>query len=115
MITRIKGVSFNNINPPDEYRQDIIEELLQKGLLQRGTELVLQRQPDNPYDSNAIAIFSQGGKQLGYVDRNLASVYAEIMDKGYGVKAYVNNVLGGEDEYLYGVEIKIQIYINISI
>ena len=36
-------------------------------------KLELKHEPDNPFDSNAIAVISPSGKQMGYLDSRLAS------------------------------------------
>lgn len=52
-------------------------------------EIHLVREPDNPYDKNAIAVYNKNKEQLGYIRRDFASVYAEKMDLGFIYKAIV--------------------------
>jgi hypothetical protein len=41
----------------------------------------VRRQPSNPYDSNAIAVYSpHGGIQIGHIKRQVAAVLAPLMD-----------------------------------
>lgn len=49
-----------------------------------GTMLQLKREPNNPADKNAIAIF-WGAYKLGWVPRGLAAEVAPIMDAGVQV------------------------------
>jgi hypothetical protein len=58
-------------------------------LLQRckaGCPLRVERQPQNKYDKNAIAVL-WGGKQLGHVPRGLAAELAPMMDAGTVITA----------------------------
>ncbi len=47
-----------------------------------GRELVLQRDPANEYDPNAIRVLLLGGEQVGWVPRELAAELAPAMDAG---------------------------------
>lgn len=68
-------------------RQDVA-----KRLKERQT-LVLVREPHNPYDANAIAVYEahwtrfpahelRASSQVGYLPKGLAEMYAPIMDEG---------------------------------
>ncbi len=48
--------------------------------------LVLRREPNNPHDRNAIAVLTQGHRQMGYLPRELSS---EIVAGAYTAAAYV--------------------------
>lgn len=50
-----------------QYHEGVKSEIFQT--LKESEELVLQREPDNPHDPLAIAIFTKGGHKLGYVPR----------------------------------------------
>lgn len=52
------------------------------------TPLTLRREPDNPYDDRAIAIYGKGVK-LGYVPRADNTVIAGMMDQSIPAKAHV--------------------------
>ena len=83
--TRIAGVTYSNEDGAD--RQDLIVQC------KPGDEVVLVREPDNPHDSAAIAVYWKG-HQIGYVptgDRRLAL----HMDAGYGVFARIVGIHGG--------------------
>src|SRR5688572_28522636 len=48
-----------------------------------GQRLMLMRQPQNPHDSNAVAVFNSGGSlQVGYLPREDAKRIARTLDKG---------------------------------
>jgi HIRAN domain len=48
-----------------------------------GRPLELRRDPDNPYDPNAVAVnVAGGGERLGFVPRELAAELAPELDKG---------------------------------
>jgi len=86
--TMIAGVTKQNADGTD--RQALIK------ALRPGEELRLVREPNNPYDRYAVAVFRVSGEQLGYVpagDRRLA----DHIDMGGGVSARVAKVLSGHE------------------
>ena len=44
-----------------------------------GEHVILQRQPTNPYDRNAIQVLNVMGAQIGHIPRNMASKLAGYM------------------------------------
>ena len=79
--TKVVGVSF-------EGRQDSIVGL------REGVELELQRQPENPYDSNAIAV-RFGALPLGFLRREIAARIAPNIDNGTRYRASISALTGG--------------------
>jgi single-stranded-DNA-specific exonuclease len=79
--TKIAGVSF-------EGRQDVIAGL------RAGAQLTLARQPDNPYDRNAIAVY-YGNLQLGFVNKSIAAHVAPLIDAGARYRARIASLTGG--------------------
>lgn len=70
--TRVAGVSY-------EDRQKYIE------LLHEKTPIFLQREGNNPYDENAIAVMAtiqSENQKIGYLPRGIAKEIAPRMDKG---------------------------------
>jgi hypothetical protein len=61
------------------FREDIdkIEPDLQKDDL-----LVFKREPDNKYDSLAIAIYDKGERRIGYIPKRKNEILAHLMDAG---------------------------------
>jgi hypothetical protein len=51
------------------------------GQLRKGEALELRREPDNPHDSNAVAVY-HGSDHLGYVPRTSNIVLAAAIDAG---------------------------------
>jgi len=47
-----------------------------------GVALLCERQPDNPYDSDAIAVYAPGGGQIGHLPRIDAAYLAPLVDRG---------------------------------
>lgn len=80
-FTKAVGVTF-------EGRQDVI------GGLVPGAPLDLRRQPDNPHDANAIAIFF-GALQIGFLRKEIARRLAPKFDAGERYKAEIGSVTGG--------------------
>ena len=56
----------------------------------------LRREPDNPYDANAVAVFV-GDAQLGYVPASEASAIAAFLDRGELVEARIASTHWIED------------------
>ena len=68
--SKLAGTTFDG-------RQDIIENLADSGMLNAGQMLAYRREPNNPYDRNAIAVLHPNTmQQLGYIGRDVASTIA---------------------------------------
>ncbi|MFN2460688.1 MAG: DEAD/DEAH box helicase [Candidatus Velthaea sp.] len=80
-FTKVVGVTF-------EGRQDVA------GGLQPGDVLELRRDPHNPYDPNAVAVW-YGALQVGFLKREIARRLAENFDAGERYHAEVGSVTGG--------------------
>jgi single-stranded-DNA-specific exonuclease len=83
--TKLAGVSF-------EGRQDTIAGL------RVGAELGLERQPDNAYDPQAIAV-RYGALPLGFVKREVARHIAPLIDAGARYRARIESLTGGGDRH----------------
>ncbi|PKQ37105.1 MAG: single-stranded-DNA-specific exonuclease RecJ [Actinobacteria bacterium HGW-Actinobacteria-1] len=90
--TKLAGVTF-------EGRQDIIARLTE------GTPLRLERQPENPYDPNACALFDPFGDQVGFFNRMLAGALAPYIDAGVEYDVSVTEVTGGAEGESRGVNV----------
>jgi len=59
------------------------ESALKRGDFRPGAEVRLVREPDNPHDPNAIAVYAAGARDLsGYVPRGYAKRLAKLIDGG---------------------------------
>lgn len=58
-------------------------------MLKRGDELLLRREPDNPYDPSAIAMVTHTGSKLGYLPRRVNGIPAAILDQGVTTRAEI--------------------------
>jgi single-stranded-DNA-specific exonuclease len=92
--TKVMGVSF-------EGRQNMVAGLVP------GYELQLLRQPDNPADSNAIAVL-YGEMQVGFLRKQIAKHLAPLIDAGIRYRARIEHVTGGRDGKNYGVNIRVE-------
>lgn len=100
MIIKVAGVTFPNSDGSS--RQRIIEEDVEIG-----DEIVLEKEPDNKFDENAIKILTKNGKQLGYVPKDVAK---DLKDEDVNfIEAEVANKLGG-DRVSWGLRINLQIF-----
>lgn len=91
----IAGTGFHN-------RASIIQRYCHDGL-----KAVLKREPDNPHDPNAIAVFievprlfgllGRGLQQIGYIKASAAKGLAKRMDEGLVIEASVASVYSPSD------------------
>ena len=68
------------------------------GDMRVGDALVLVREPDNPYDANAIRVDWRGYK-LGYVPRQENADIARLMDKGARLEARISRLIESRDPW----------------
>jgi len=92
--TKLAGVTF-------EGRQGALTGLVP------GAPLRLEREPENPHDPNACAVFDVHGSQLGFLNRRLASVLAPVLDAGVAYEIEVSDVTGGADGQSLGLNVLI--------
>lgn len=92
--TKVVGVSF-------ERRQDVLAGLSE------GLELILERQPYNEHDANAIAV-RFGALQIGFLKRDLARQLAPHIDNGARYRARIASLTGGQNDKNRGVNIFVQ-------
>lgn len=59
--------------------------------LKPGDRLELVREPDNPYDANAVRV-EWSGRKLGYVPRSENAALAWAMDRGERVSARISRL-----------------------
>lgn len=57
--------------------------------LRPGEQLTLVREPANPYDDKAIAVYSSAGRKLGYIPRFINEIPAGNLDAGGKLAAVV--------------------------
>lgn len=98
--TKLAGVTF-------EGRQLVIRNLNRMGILDPGSPLILKREPSNPYDSFAVAVFASNGQQIGYLPKDCARQVSTNMAKGISYRANVGTVTGGDVGNAYGVNVQI--------
>lgn len=55
-------------------------------------ELILQREPDNRFDENAILVLDQKKRKVGYIPERDNPVFARLMDAGKMIKAKIRNI-----------------------
>lgn len=92
--TKLAGVTF-------EGRQEVV------AALTPGLPLRLDRQPENPHDANAIALFDPYGHQVGFFNRRLAAVLAPVLDSGVEYDVEVADVTGGDAGRSLGLNVRV--------
>lgn len=74
--SRIPRFTFRIVGESYENRQHELNRI------SIGDEVLLVREPGNPYDYNAVAVFNREKKQLGYLKREVSLWFAPILDRG---------------------------------
>src|ERR1700752_5317685 len=97
-FANIVGESYRNADGAD--RQSIIKQC------QVGEPLLLEHEPDNPHDINAIRVLRPNGEQIGYLEREFAGQVVSQTGKGTTFDAVVAGVGRGKGG-LYGVALLI--------
>lgn len=109
--TKLVGVTQDNEDGPS--RQLII-----KKCVGADEVLLLERETNNSYDSNAIAVYvapdddpwDDGEYQIGYISADLASRLAPIIDAGGRVTCVVLEKTGGLNGESFGVNVALGVY-----
>ena len=108
--TKVAGVTYDN--PDGKDRQSIIKKNCKQGM-----NLILKREPDNPYDKNAVGVWiktksflSSSEDQIGYLKKMDAKLVSDNLGKNKSIKAKITNVTGGtKGKETRGVNIEITI------
>lgn len=95
IITKVVGVTYEN-------RQAIIKKM------RDGESLILQREPDNDYDKNAIKVIRSDGQKIGYLNKDLAVKIQQYFNDTKLLRADVMEIVGKSyKDFSLGVVIKI--------
>ena len=95
--SKIAGVTYTNAD--GSQRQKIVTKC------SLGERLRLEREPNNPYDANAIKLLRLNGEQIGYVTARLATDLAQYVDSGVQMEVRITEFTGG-GEKTHGVNIE---------
>jgi hypothetical protein len=60
----------------------------------KGELLIMAREPENPYDQNAIAVRTAGDELVGYIPSDFAAGLSTTMDNGQKMFATVKEIIG---------------------
>ena len=96
---RVAGESHRNADGSD--RQAIIPRC------RVGDLLVLEHEPDNPHDINAIRVLRQNGEQIGYLEREFAGEVVSRSAKGGKYHAVIAGIGRPHRSAPYGVALLI--------
>lgn len=75
-----------------------------------GDELELRREADNPYDKNAIEVYTRDGQKLGYIPRIVNPIPAALVDQNVAIGA---EICGLRDPVEYFKPVKLRLYMII--
>lgn len=85
--SKIAGVTRKN--PDGTSRQRLLKRC------KVGQPLKLVREPSNPADENAVMVLTMDGKQLGYLNADVACEIAPRLDAGGRVDCEISDLTGG--------------------
>ena len=92
-FTKVVGVSHNNEDGTS--RQAIVR------CCREGESLLLQREPNNQFDANAVRVLRQNGEQLGYLPAHVVGTgIASDLDGGRTFHVIVDAITGRDKEML---------------
>lgn len=77
------------------YRSDEAQKRARE--LMSNESVILEKDPTNPHDPNAIRVYSDDHVHLGYVPRHLCSEILAYMDETNSNVAYVDYIISGLD------------------
>lgn len=95
----IVGESFRN--PDGSSRQAELKRC------KPGERIELRREPDNPHDADAVAVYSARGVQVGYIASAHAEWIGGQIDRGKPTQAIVECVKGGGKGEKLGLVIRV--------
>ena len=98
ICTKVAGVTFDN-------RQAVLARL------SAGETIQLRREPDNPYDPNAISVERLNGQQIGYLNRHMAAELAPFFKANKEPVQGKVHCLTGQQGYGYSLGVIIAFYV----
>jgi hypothetical protein len=81
MSVAVVGVQFPSKRKKDPSRRFAV------GLCAPGDPVTLRREPDNPADPRAIAVFNDRGMQMGYLPAERSARLSAMLDRGRVIAA----------------------------
>jgi len=96
---QLAGESYHNADGSD--RQAIIQKC------DVGELLILEHEPDNPHDINAIRVLRETGEQIGYLPRDFAGEVVSRTAKGAAFYAAIAGIGRAKGRGPYGVALLI--------
>ena len=90
--TKLVGVSF--LNNDGSSRQGLLTQFSDVSE-ENPLRLYLERDTENLYDAKAVAVFTEEGKQLGYLSRKINEIVAPWLDRGENVFVEGVSITGG--------------------
>lgn len=104
-LAKVVGVTFRNRD--GSCRQEILSRC------RAGEKVQLLPEPDNPADTNAIAVVRENGEQIGYLEsklrRPIAGRIKAMMESGDDFQAVIERILDGPQKGIKGCVVAIRI------
>lgn len=97
--TKVVGVSM--ANDDGSLRQEII-----RSEVEENDKLKLEADPNNEFDANAIKVLSPYGKQIGYLNKDIAEKVKPALEHGTEIHVTASWVNG---EKMLGVGLRIEL------
>lgn len=75
--------------------------------LKVGTPLLFRREPDNPYDSCAVAVTTVAGRDIGYIPRRNSEWVSNVLDSGYDLSVSTAHLFDDDGDGVVDVQVHI--------
>ena len=84
------------------------------GELARGCQVSLKPEPNNKYDSNAVAIYSFNDKMLGHISKDIARKYQKLCLENQITSSYVVSAERVEGFSKFNIKISSKHYLTLT-
>jgi len=95
--SKLVGVTF--LNTDGSSRQGLLTQFSDISE-ENPLPLVVERDPENPYDPNAVAVRLHSGQQLGFLSKKINEIVSEWLDTGETVFIEGVSITGGFPNHL---------------
>ena len=81
-----------------DFESDITGEPRKKQIkhLKEFDPVILEREPQNEYDKNAIKVYDMDGIDIGYISKKENRVIGRLIDEGLEIESYVKKILNSK-------------------
>lgn len=93
-----------------QFEGDIVGCRYYGGIAHAGEYVALVREPNNPYDANAVRVDNLGGQQVGHIKRGIAMALRRILDNVAPGAPRIEATIPREASNIFSMKVALQIY-----